>query len=37
MSIGYPYEIVQKIKDWLKHEVESQQDVANAKDNKEDC
>ena len=29
-------QIISKIKDWLKHEVESQQDVADAKDNKED-
>ncbi len=29
-------QIISKIKDWLKNEVESQQDVADAKDNKED-
>lgn len=29
-------QIISKIKDWLKEEVESQQDVADAKDNKED-
>ncbi len=29
-------QIISKIKGWLKDEVESQQDVADAKDNKED-
>ena len=29
-------QIISKIKDWLKDEVESQQDVADAKDNNED-